>query len=641
MPVETQRLYEFGPFQLDPAEHRLLNAGKPVSLTPKAFQTLVVLVENQGRLMEKDELLKLVWPDTFVEESTLAQNIFTLRKQLGENGTETAYIETVPKRGYRFTAPVRFVDPADWRTVSGADLKTGKHQSVRWTRHFRVAVVVSAIAATATLIYFVARSKPAGPLRIMLVVLPVENLTGDTARDYVSDGLTEELIAQLGSLNSAELGVIARTSSMTYKRSSKTVGQIGRDLHADYALECSLRESAGETRFTAQLIRISDETHIWAHSFERPQGDLLSLQRELARIVAGEIRIGVTPQGEVRLSTPGKVNPEAYDAYVQGRFHWNERSAREMRAAITSYQEAIEKDPGFAPAYVGLADSYSMLATMREAAPNEVMPKAKDALLKALALDGSLAEAHTSLGWVMEVFDWDWTASDRELRKAIELSPNDATAHHRYAIHLAAMGRLPDAFTQMRSAEQLDPLSPVIFSSTGWVLLRGRRPDDAMRECRRALDLDPKFVRGHLCLGEAYEQKGDIAQAADEFLQGKILAGDTPEILDALKDATTRDGYQGYFRTRLAQLLAKSKTSYVSPYDLADSYVRLGDQEQALHWLQVAYEERSPYLANLQIEPRLDGLRGDARFQDLVTRVGLKNVQAMKISAEQAAAAIH
>src|SRR5271169_6386721 len=279
-----------------------------------------------------------------------------------------------------------------------------------------------------------------------------------------------------------------------------------------------------------------------------------------------------------------------------------------------------------------------MLASMREAAPTEVMPKAKDALLQALSLDASLSEAHTSLGWVMEVFDWDWAGSQREMQKAIELNPNDATAHHRYAIHLAAMGRLPEALSQMRAAQALDPLSTVILTSTGWVLLRGRQPDAALRECQRALDLDPKFVRGHLCLGEAYEQKGELSRAAHEFLQGKILAGDTPETLAALKDATEHSGYAGYFRTRLAQFLAKSRTSYVSPYDLADTYVRLGDKQDALHWLEVACDEHSPYLANLQIEPRLDSLRSDPRFQALIRRVGLESIQVTPISSQAASA---
>jgi DNA-binding winged helix-turn-helix (wHTH) protein/TolB-like protein/tetratricopeptide (TPR) repeat protein len=634
MSLQAQPLYEFGPFQLDPTERRLLQRGRPVPLTPKAFQTLLVLVENEGHVVEKEELLRRIWPDTFVEEATLAQNVFTLRKQLGDDRSEAIYIETVPKRGYRFRAPVRCLDsPAAEAEIRSAPLsaQAGAEPSSR-ARMWVGAVVLALLLATSA-IYSVSRRSAPKPHRMMLVVLPVQNLTGDASRNYVTDGFTEELIAQLGSLNPAELGVIARTSAMAYKNGSKTAAQIGHELHVDYALECSVRELAGETRFTAQLIRTSDETHVWAHSFERANGDLLALQREIARTVADEIRVNMTPRSKARLSGNG-VNPEAYDAFVQGRYHWNGRSAKELRTAVSLYQQAIEKDADFAPAYVGLADSYAMLATMREEAPREMMPKAKDALLKALALDDSLAEAHTSLGWILEVFDWDWTGSERELQKAIDLDPNDPTAHHRYAIHLAAMGRLPEALSQMYQAQRIDPLAPVIRTSTGWVLLRGRLPAQAMVECRKALDIDPKFVRAHLCMGEAYEQEGDLNHAAQEFLQGKILGGDTPDVISALKEATARAGYVGYFRQRLAQLVEKAKTSYVSPYDLADTYLRLGEKDEAMKWLNTAYEERSPYLINLQIEPRLDTLRADPRFQDLVGRVGLKSVTVAAISSQ-------
>lgn len=639
MSLQAQRLYEFGPFQLDLAERRLLQAGKPIPLTPKALQTLLVLIENQGRVVEKNDLMNRIWPDTFVEEATLAQNVFTLRKQLGDDRSEAVYIETVPKRGYRFTAPVRLVDAPEPERLTGAPVQAGAPDRGRVRAFAWIGAALLAALAAGVASYSVFHRARSPAHRAMLVVLPVQNLTGDSSRDYVTDGFTEELIAQLGSLNPADLGVIARTSSMAYKTRTKTAAQIGRELHVDYALECSLRESPGEARFTAQLIRTRDETHIWAHSFERPAGELLELQRELARTIADEIRINATPQGKTRLSTPSHVNPDAYDAFIQGRYHWNERSAKELRTAIAYYQQAIDKDSDFAPAYVGLADSYSMLATMRESAPNEMMPKAKDALLKALALDDSLAEAHTSLGWILEVFDWDWAGSEKELKRAIDLNPNDATAHHRYAIHLAAMGRLPEALSEMHQAQRLDPLAPVMMTSTGWVLLRGRSPDEAMLECQKALDLDPKFVRGHLCLGEAYEEKRQLDHAAQEFLQGKILGGDTPEVVNALKEATARAGYVGYFRQRLTQLTEKSKTSYVSPYDLADTCVRLGEKEAALKWLNVAYEERSPYLINLQIEPRMDSLRADIRFQELVGRVGLKSVRVAPINPQSPGAA--
>ena len=628
MPPLARNLYEFGPFQLDPDDQVLRLEGKPVPLTPKAFQTLLVLVENNGRVVEKEELLQRVWPDTFVEEATLAQNVFTIRKQLRDDKAEAPYIETVPKRGYRFAAPVRMVVPHVETSSPESEPAPLVAPARSWRIKLGVAVALAALAAAGGLLL---RLRHAPPQRAMLVVLPVENLTGDPARGYIADGLTEELIAQLGSLNPAQLGVIARTSSMAYKSTAKRVDQIGRELGADYVLESSFRQGAGDIRYTAQLVRAHDQTHIWAHSYERPLADVLSLEGELARTIAEEIRVELTPQQQARLARPRPVNPDAYDAYVQGRYHWNERTVKEVTLAVGFFQNAITKDPDFAPAHASLADSYSMLATMKGGSPAELMPKAKDALLKALALDDTLALAHTSLAWVMEVFDWDWTGSEREFQKAMRLDPNDATAHHRYAIHLVAMGRLPEALEQMKEAQRLDPLSPVMMTSTGWVYLRGRRPDSAMAECQKAIDLDPHFVRGYLCRGEAYEEKGDLKRAAAEFLQGKVIAGDTPDILAALEKAVAESGYQGYFRTRLQQLTDPGNQNYVSPYDLADIHLRLGERDAALDWLEKAYEQRSPYLVNLQVEPRLDPLRGEPRFQSLVQRMGLDKIQVARL----------
>ena len=637
---QAQCLYEFGPYRLDPAQQLLMEGTKKVPLTPKAFQTLLVLVENHGQVVTKEELLQKVWPETYVEEATLAQNVFTLRKQLPSDSGGKVYIETIPKRGYRFVAAVRVEEPG----VDGSDKNLAAEdqsadQRSRWylpvSRGSIVgAFVILTLFATTWYLWQQQNAHTTRTSRPMLAVLPVQNLTGDPSHEYIADGLTEELIAVLGSPGAENLGVIARTSSMTYKHTSKTAGQIGRELGVDYILECSLRDAPGQIRFTAQLIQTRTQVHQWAHSYERPLTDVLALQGELARTVASEIRIYVSPEREKPLTTRRPVNPEAYDAYVQGQFHWNERSPQELLLAINYFQRAVAADSEFAPAYAGLADSYAMLSTMRHDSPIVMMPKAKDALLKALALDDSIADAHTSLGWVMEEFDWDWSGAEREFRRALELDPSDASAHHRYAIHLAAMGKLPQALAEMRAAQRLDPFSPVLMTSTGWVLLRGRMPDQAIRECVNALDLDPKFVRGHLCLGEAFEQKHDLNRAAAEFLQGKMIAGgETPETMDAIKNATLRDGYQGYFRVRLGQLLDKRKQNYVSPYDLADIYVRLGEKAEAMKWLDAAYQEHSPYLVNLQIEPRLDVLRSDPRFQTLVQRVGLGGLQIAKLTA--------
>ncbi|HKD80003.1 MAG TPA: tetratricopeptide repeat protein [Candidatus Angelobacter sp.] len=466
----------------------------------------------------------------------------------------------------------------------------------------------------------------------MLAVLPVQNLTGDSSREYVSDGLTEELIAELGGINPDRLGVIARTSAMSYKRTAKTVDQIGKELGVDYILESSMRESGGKIRFTAQLIRARDQTHLWAHSYERPEHDTLQLQSELANTVAGEVRIDLSPRQLQRPGAQRPPSPDAYDAFVQGRYHANKWSRPELHVAVGYFQKAVEKDPEFARAYAGLADAYAQLTSMRESSPAKTIPKAKDALLKALALDDSLAEAHTSLGWTMDVFDWDWAGAEKEYRRALELNPNDAGAHHRYALHLADMGNFPEALAQIEQARRLDPISPVMMTSTGWILLRARLPDPALLECQKALELDPGFVRGHLCMGEVYEQKGEFQKAADKFLDARVAAGENPELMARFRQTIAQSGYKGYFRARLAQRRQEAKKGYVSPYDFADVYIRLGNKEEALKWLELAYADRSSYLANVQIEPRFDFLRPDPRFQELVRRVGLADVRVTFIS---------
>jgi TolB-like protein/DNA-binding winged helix-turn-helix (wHTH) protein/Flp pilus assembly protein TadD len=627
--MDLPRQYVFGDFCLDAGQRALFRNGELLSLTPKSLETLLFLVERHGRIVDKKELMDAVWPDTFVEEVSLARNVSVLRKVLSESEEGQSYIETIPKRGYRFVAPVSESSDA---VPASAAMPSAHSEPVKSQRFVsRLAFALAAlISLFAVALWFRGSSlslRLFPPSQTILVVLPVENLTGDPSQEYLADGLTEEVIAQLGSLSPQRLGVIARTSSMAYKHTNKTVRDIGRDLHADYVVEASLREGSGHVRFTAQLIRTRDQTHLWAHSFDRPLADVLALQNELARAIADEVRVDLQPQIAARLATARSVQPAAYDDFVRGRFHWNERSAREVHSAIDYFAQAISKDPGFAPAYASLADSYTLLTMMRDAPPGEMMPKAQGALLKALSLDDYMGDAHTVLGEISEVFNWDWATADKEFRRAIELEPNSSNARHQFAIHLAVMGRFPEALAHMKVAEQVDPVSPVTFASTGWIYLRGRRPDQAILECQKALDLDPKFARGHLCLGEAYEEKRDLEKAAEEFIAARVLTGMSADAIEQLRQALRQSGYQGYFRLRLQQLRAKATKSYVSPYDFADFSLRAGDREEALKWLEAAYAERSPYLVFLHIEPRMDSLRDDPRFQELIRHIGLSDIK--------------
>ena len=633
MPLARQ--YAFGDFRLDVPERALFHRGELVALTPKAVETLLFLVKHHGHIVDKKDLMKAIWPETFVEEVSLARNISVLRKTLSKGPDDQELIETIPKRGYRFVGPVEEITESPEQLANVSQTATPGRSSSR--RRWIAGLGTLTVVAACLLLYsgrYAMRQGAKAPPRVMLAVLPVQNLTGDSSREYVSDGLTEELIAELGGISPDRLGVIARTSSMSYKQTSKTVDQIGKELGVDYVLESSVRESGGQIRFTAQLIRVRDQTHVWAHSYERPQRDTLQLQSELANTVAGEVQVGLPPRQQQRANSQHTPTPDAYDAFAQGRYHANKWSRPELHLAVGYFEKAIEKDPEFARAHANLADVYAQLISMREYKPAEAIPKAKDALLKALALDDSLAEAHTSLGWTMDVFDWDWAGAEKEYRRALELKPNDAGAHHRYALHLADMGNFPEALAQIRQARQLDPISPVMVTSTGWILLRARLPDHALVECQKALEIDPKFVRGHLCIGEVYEQKRDLQKAADKFLDARVAAGENPQLMASLRQTIAQSGYEGYFRARLLQRKEEARKGYVSPYDFADVYIRLGDKEQALKWLELAYADRSAYLANLQIEPRFDFLRSDPRFQDLIRRVGLADVHVTLLSDE-------
>jgi TolB-like protein/DNA-binding winged helix-turn-helix (wHTH) protein len=636
--MAISRQYAFGDYRLDAEQRALFRRGELVGLTPKSLDTLLFLVERHGRIVDKKELMDAVWPDTFVEEVSLARNVMVLRKTLAEGCEGKEIIETIPKRGYRFVAAVseseeaqKFPGTASSATPAAALSQSWAQKQLVWS--YAALLVVAMVVGLLWLRKNELSVNQPEAQRVMLAVLPVENLTGDAGQEYLADGLTEEVIAELGSMNPQRLGVIARTSAMAYKQKSKTVQEIAKELHVEYVVEASLREGSGHVRFTAQLIRTQDQTHVWAHSYDRPLADVLALQGELARAVADEVRVDLAPEVAARLAQPRAVHPEAYEAYVRGRYHWNERTAPEVRSAIGFFQQASAEDAGFAPAYASLADSYTLLTMMRDAPAGEMMPKAKDALLKALALDDTLGNAHTVLGEVDEVFDWDWAAAEKEFRRGIELDPNNSNGHHQYAIHLAVTGRFPEALAEMKQAEQIDPVSPVTFSSTGWILLRGRLPDRAIDECKKALDLDPKFARGHLCLGEAYEEKRDLNRAAEEFVAARVLTGMKPEAIEELRQAIRQGGYRGYFELRLKQLEERAKSSYVSPYDFADFSLRTGDREAALKWLEAAYAEHSPYLVFLHIEPRMDTLRSDPRFQDLLRRIGLADIRISRLGA--------
>jgi TolB-like protein/Tfp pilus assembly protein PilF len=475
--------------------------------------------------------------------------------------------------------------------------------------------------------HYRASQKPAGG-RLMLAVLPFENLTGDAGQEYFSDGLTEEMITQLGRLDPQRLGVIARTSVMHYKNGRQPLDEVARELRVQYVLEGSVRRDSGKVRIAAQLIRVSDQTHIWAHEYDRELKDLLRLQGEIAQEVAEGIQLTLADNRKPAAAAPAALSPasyEAYDLYLKGRYFWNKRTAQGFQQAVECFQQAIAKDPNYARAYAGLADTYALMGSYYLAPPNEVMPKARTAALKALQIDDGLAEAHTSLALIAEMYDWDWRTGEKEYRRAIQLNPNYATAHHWYAEFLAFQGRFDEALVETERARHLDPLSVIIAADRGAILYFSRQYDRAIEQFRAVLDMEPNFSRAHLIV-YAYVEKGRFADALAHIETWRRIEDGpwVPWVWASEVYVDRRSGQPMKAQQALAKLEHWNRHSHLDSVPiLAAAYVGMNDQNQALAWLQKAYEEHSGVLASLKVDPFFDPLRGDPRFQDLLRRVGL------------------
>ncbi len=459
------------------------------------------------------------------------------------------------------------------------------------------------------------------PLQIRsLAVLPLDNLSGDPQQEYFADGMTEELIATLGKLSA--LHVISRTSVMRYKKTDKPLPQIAKELNVDAVVEGSVLRAGDRVRITAQLIEASTDQHLWAETYDRDLRDVLSLQSDVARAIAEEIKVKVTPGEQARLASGRRVNPEAHEAYLKGRFYWNKRTPEGLTKSLDYFQQAIEKDPNYAAAYAGLADSYGMLADNGFSPPEECYPKARAAALKALEMDDTLAEAHTSLAQILESYDWDWSGSTKEIRRAIELNPGYANAHHLYALFLSGFGRPVEAIAEIKKARELDPLSIRINANVGLVFYMGREYDQALEELRKALELDPNDVASHVYLGLVYSHKGMHEEAITACRRARDLSvgkDQTSNLVLAYVYAVA--GRRGEALRILDEIKKSSERSYVPPVAVAMTYVGLGDKQEALAWLEKAFAEHATALDTLKVDPNFDPLRSDPRFQDLLRRM--------------------
>ncbi|HXU14543.1 MAG TPA: winged helix-turn-helix domain-containing protein [Terriglobales bacterium] len=590
--MKTKHIYEFGSYRLDPEEKVLLRDGQAVSIPPKDLETLLVLVEKAGHIVEKEELLQKVWPGVFIEEGNLARHVFNLRQVLGEGPDGRQFIETVPKRGYRFAGlleardePV-YIEVAPAPTASQIPLQLRNRRRKLWP--WLLAAVLTASAMIVAWRLLPKRNPP--PQKVMLAVLPFANLSGDPNEDYFADGLTEELIAQLGQTQPAKLGVIARTSVVRYTHTKEPIAQIGQELGVGYVLEGSVRRGGGRVRITAQLIQAASQTHVWAETYERPLTDVLTVQKEIGERVARSLSSELLPVS-ANASEPPHVNLESYDKYLLG-LHELELGTREsVFKAIQYLQDGITRDPNDARLYSALAEAYNS-ATTYYSSPAEVMPRAKEAAQRAVELDPNLASGHVKLGYVHLFFDWDWPAAEKEYRRALEINPSSPEAQLGYANYLATLGHFDEALSRVEQAYLYDPLAVESRKEALWIFYFSGRMPETIHQCRKTMELAPSDGVPYIVLAIAYARMGKHAETL-RVANDAIRVADFPSGLATTASALAQVGEKTKATQVLHKALEEAKQQYVCQFLVATAYTELGDNEKALESLQQAFLQRS------------------------------------------------
>jgi len=653
---EVQKRYEFGPFRLDPTEHTLLRGDQVVALTPKAFETLALLVQKSGHLVRKDELIESVWHDTVVEESNLNVIIHTLRKALGDDPRESKYIETVAKCGFRFVAEVRKAEEHEQtasaptngsgsvkvatqssfaeqiNAVHSATLSPSSLPRPRDRRRLVVLVLsIIAVVLTATSIsVWRSNRRPttaaAPPAQVRsIAVLPFGVLSSEKGDEYLSLGLADALIT---SLSQTRQVIVRQTEAVAkYQNTGKDPLEAGREQGVDAVLEGQVQRIGDRVRVSARLVRTSDGTSLWADRFEEKFTNIFAVEDAVAEKVARTTVLAMNGAGEAptteRLTKRYTENNEAYEAYLKGRYMWNKRTVDSLQKALGYFQQALRLDPNYSLAYVGLADTYTLLSFFTLAAPSDAFPKAKEAAEKALAIDPTLAEAYTALGQYKAYYEWDWNGAEVEFQKGIALNPNYPLLHHWRSLNLIAMGRMDEARAAMQRALELDPLLLVSNVNLGRIDYYEGRYDQAIKQYQRALELDKDFMRTHLRMGLAYVQQGRYHEALTEYNKALEIAGDTPQIRAHIAHVLAISGKRSEALIELAKLQERAKRQYVPPYDIALIYVGLGENDKAFAWLEKAYDDHSTEMIYFKVDPLLAPLHSDPRYQNLLRRMKL------------------
>jgi TolB-like protein/DNA-binding winged helix-turn-helix (wHTH) protein len=585
-------------------------------LEPKVMQVLVYLAEHAGKVVPKEELLKAVWPDVFVTDDALTRCILELRRALEDDAREPRFIQTIVKGGYRLIAEIEPVERADTP-------KRGVPVAAIPRRRLALAAglaVLALLSAAGYLGWRWFRSPPAPSRgRVMLMVLPFQSLSGDPEQEYFSDGLTEELIAQLAGMQPGRLGVIALTTAMHYKKAGKTIDQIGRELGVDYVIEGSVRREQNRVRIAAQLIQVTDQAHLWAQSYDREVSGILAVQTEIAQAIAPQIRLRLTAEEQVRLRGARLVDPVAYEFLLRARYHRNLRTREAISLAIQYYGQAVQADPLYAQGYAELSMTYTIRHALHMARPGEGYEEARAAALRALELDRGLAESHLAFGAVASEFQWNWSVAEQEFRRALDLDPNSVVSRWRYSEYLSCMGRHEEALAQVLAAEALDPLSPGLASSSAYIYFMAGRYHTTVERARRAVELTPGAALPHLYLSWAYAEQGKLAEAIAETETAMRLDA-PPDSKSQLARLHAMAGRPEQARALLRQVRDTS-SEYNHRYYIAMAHAYLGERDAALGYLQQSYELRERAMRVLKVDPRFNLLRNEPSFQDLLRRM--------------------
>ena len=662
-PIGLPQSIRFGEdFELEFRPRRLRRGSHVLKLERIPLEILILLLEHPGEIVSREEIVARVWGnDVFLDtDNSIRGAIRKVRHALKDDPETPRFIQTVTGRGYRFIAPIispeedvteppkpeasiipagaqSFVSqPDSWPQGSRMDHEQDLSPGIETARahpHRRARTWLFAGLVSLTLVCLLSllaiwgwrrtsNAPTVSQRKTVLAVLPFDNLSRDPDQEFFSDGLTQDILAQVGKLNPDRLTVIARSSVARYKGTTLSAKEIGKELNADYLVQGTVRRVADRVRVTVELIHAQDQTDVWTESYDRELKDVLAVQDSAVRSIAGEIHIALTEEQEKRLATPRQLSPAAYEAYLKGRYYWNKRTGESMQKAEQYFQQAIDNDPTYAAAYSGLADCNSGLTWHGFKAPAEALPKAYAAARKALEINPESAEAHASLGLAMS-HRWDWTGAEAEFRRALQLDPQYANAHHWYGDYLSIRGRHDEALAEAKRALQLDPLNLMISTWVGFRYYLARDYSRAIQQNRSSVELDPNFAAAHLLLGEDYLGAGLHNEAVNEMKKAASLAGDSPLYTAQVAVALAVAGRNGDALRIAQELEMAARKRYVSPYGLAQIYAALNRKDETLKWLQAAYDDHAVWMGYLAVDPIFDRYRSDERFKDLLRRLGL------------------